>query len=189
MLVLKSARHPSDPVSVRMLYDSALTRPKHLGGVAGGKKYLWRGILFKLADGSKGPYGGSDEAAAKAAGHELRGAVPCCAVVGCAVLEYAVVELHRALLYAALCTPMYCITNSTFTAGGRTKQNETRRNEMKRNEFLKLEAIRRGREWDTKYVANRRTMSSTAVTVAVRGVGACCLLHDSSAWYHCIIPL
>eukprot|EP00904_Undaria_pinnatifida_P000353 jgi/Undpi1/10318/HiC_scaffold_28.g12769.m1 len=49
-------------------------RPKHLGGVAGGKKYLWRGILFKLADGSKGPYGGSDEAAAKAAGHELRGA-------------------------------------------------------------------------------------------------------------------
>ncbi|CAN0006259.1 unnamed protein product, partial [Hapterophycus canaliculatus] len=49
-------------------------RPKQLGGVAGGKKYLWRGILFKLADGSQGPYGGSDEAAAKAAGHELRGA-------------------------------------------------------------------------------------------------------------------
>lgn len=49
-------------------------RPKQLGGVAGGMKYLWRGILFKLADGSQGPYGGSDEAAAKAAGHELRGA-------------------------------------------------------------------------------------------------------------------
>eukprot|EP00752_Nemacystus_decipiens_P004500 g4109.t1 len=49
-------------------------RPKRLGGVAGGKKYLWRGILFKLADGSQGPYGGSDEAAAKAAGHELRSA-------------------------------------------------------------------------------------------------------------------
>ncbi|CAM9754308.1 unnamed protein product, partial [Scytosiphon promiscuus] len=49
-------------------------KPKQLGGVAGGKKYLWRGILFKLADGSQGPYGGSDEAAAKAAGHELRGA-------------------------------------------------------------------------------------------------------------------
>eukprot|EP00752_Nemacystus_decipiens_P004466 g4078.t1 len=49
-------------------------KPKRLGGVAGGKKYLWRGILFKLADGSQGPYGGSDEAAAKAAGHELRGA-------------------------------------------------------------------------------------------------------------------
>ncbi|CAN0549238.1 unnamed protein product, partial [Ectocarpus sp. 8 AP-2014] len=48
-------------------------RPKRLGGLAGGKKYLWRGILFKLADGSQGPYGGSDEAAAKAAGHELRG--------------------------------------------------------------------------------------------------------------------
>ena len=50
-----------------------MARAKKLGGVAGGKKYLWRGILFKLADGSKGPYGGSDEAAAKAAGHELRG--------------------------------------------------------------------------------------------------------------------
>ncbi|CAM9742313.1 unnamed protein product, partial [Ectocarpus sp. 4 AP-2014] len=49
-------------------------KPKRLGGLAGGKKYLWRGILFKLADGSQGPYGGSDEAAAKAAGHELRGA-------------------------------------------------------------------------------------------------------------------
>lgn len=49
-------------------------RPKRLGGVAGGKKYVWRGILFKLADGSQGPYGGSDEAAAKAAGHELRSA-------------------------------------------------------------------------------------------------------------------
>lgn len=54
------------------LFSSA--RPKRLGGVAGGKKYLWRGILFKLADGSQGPYGGSDEAAAKAAGHELRSA-------------------------------------------------------------------------------------------------------------------
>ena len=52
-------------------------------------KYLWRGILFKLANGSpvatntlgcttgtvQPPYDGSNEAAAKAAGHDLRGCV------------------------------------------------------------------------------------------------------------------
>lgn len=37
------------------------------------QKYLWRGILFKMADGSSGPYNGSDEAASKAAGHDLTG--------------------------------------------------------------------------------------------------------------------
>ncbi|KAG5175597.1 CLU domain-containing protein [Tribonema minus] len=48
-------------------------RPREVGGFAGGKKFLFRGILFKLADGAVGPWAGSDEAAAKAAGHELRG--------------------------------------------------------------------------------------------------------------------
>jgi len=33
-----------------------------MGGIAGGKKYLWRGILFKMSDGSTGPWNGSDEA-------------------------------------------------------------------------------------------------------------------------------
>ncbi len=36
---------------------------------------MWRGILFKLADGSTGPWNGSDEAAMKAAGHDLKGAI------------------------------------------------------------------------------------------------------------------
>jgi hypothetical protein len=36
-----------------------------VGGQAGGKKFVWRGILFKLADGAQGPWAGSDEAAAK----------------------------------------------------------------------------------------------------------------------------
>jgi len=48
---------------------------KDMGGVAGGKKYMWRGILFKMADGSSGPYNGSDEAASKAAGHDLKGSI------------------------------------------------------------------------------------------------------------------
>ncbi|CAN0392808.1 unnamed protein product, partial [Scytosiphon promiscuus] len=46
--------------------DSKSIRPDNqLGGVAGGQKFMWRGILFKLADGSNGPYCGNDEAAAK----------------------------------------------------------------------------------------------------------------------------
>jgi hypothetical protein len=31
---------------------------QQIGGLAGGKKYLWRGILFKLAYGEWGPYTG-----------------------------------------------------------------------------------------------------------------------------------
>lgn len=46
-------------------------RSKPLPGFAGGQKFVLRGILFKLAIGESGPYFGSDEAAAKAAGHDL----------------------------------------------------------------------------------------------------------------------
>eukprot|EP00904_Undaria_pinnatifida_P002276 jgi/Undpi1/12049/HiC_scaffold_4.g01748.m1 len=55
-------------------HDFKSIKPGAMGGVAGGKKFVWRGILFKLADGSSGPYCGNDEAAAKGAGHDLRGA-------------------------------------------------------------------------------------------------------------------
>ena len=46
--------------------------PKMLNGVAGGVKFIMRGILFKVANGSIGPYGGDDEAAMKTYGNELR---------------------------------------------------------------------------------------------------------------------
>jgi len=49
-----------------------LDRSATIGGQAGGRKYLWRGILFKLADGDSSPWNGNDEAAAKGAGHELK---------------------------------------------------------------------------------------------------------------------
>lgn len=49
-----------------------LDRSDTIGGQAGGRKYLWRGILFKLADGDSSPWNGNDEAAAKGAGHELK---------------------------------------------------------------------------------------------------------------------
>ena len=48
-------------------------RAKNFGGFAGGQKFYWRGILFKMADGSSGPWNGSDEAAARAAGQEMKG--------------------------------------------------------------------------------------------------------------------
>eukprot|EP00752_Nemacystus_decipiens_P012980 g11486.t1 len=64
-------------------------RPVEYGGACGGIKFVWRGILFKLADGSKGPYCGNDEAAAKGAGHDLRGATH--------YLGTRIRELHYAL--------------------------------------------------------------------------------------------
>eukprot|EP00903_Cladosiphon_okamuranus_P015185 g14039.t1 len=64
-------------------------KPVEVGGACGGIKFVWRGILFKLADGSKGPYCGNDEAAAKGAGHDLRGATH--------YLGTRIPELHYAL--------------------------------------------------------------------------------------------
>eukprot|EP00466_Bigelowiella_natans_P018136 jgi/Bigna1/77067/fgenesh1_pg.45_\ len=65
------------------LHEKRTVKKHKLGGVAGGDKYLVRGILFKLAvDPPMGKsnwiYGGSKrnlEYAAKAAGHELKGAI------------------------------------------------------------------------------------------------------------------
>eukprot|EP00947_MAST-08B_sp_MAST-8B-sp1_P000142 g142.t1 len=47
-----------------------------MGGIAGGQKYIINGILYKLASAADegSPYGGSFEAANKAAAHDLRGA-------------------------------------------------------------------------------------------------------------------
>eukprot|EP01127_Copromyxa_protea_P017015 TRINITY_DN5149_c0_g4_i2.p1 TRINITY_DN5149_c0_g4~~TRINITY_DN5149_c0_g4_i2.p1 ORF type:complete len:1162 (-),score=193.15 TRINITY_DN5149_c0_g4_i2:138-3623(-) len=50
-----------------------LIKPASLAGVAGGVKFIQRGILFKFAVDNKGIYGWDDEAAAKAAGHEMKG--------------------------------------------------------------------------------------------------------------------
>eukprot|EP00936_MAST-01D_sp_MAST-1D-sp1_P002903 g2903.t1 len=54
-------------------------REAAVGGIAGGFKYIQKGILFKLSTGTSAPYSRAvslspDEAAAKAAGHDLRGA-------------------------------------------------------------------------------------------------------------------
>jgi len=48
--------------------------PLSLGGIAGGDKYMVNGILFKFAVDSAGLLG-SDEAASKVAGHDLKGLI------------------------------------------------------------------------------------------------------------------
>ena len=59
-------------------------RPKNLGGIAGGEKFIEKNILFKYANPLGGPYCESFELAAKAAGHDMKGA--------CAFLQYGVEE-------------------------------------------------------------------------------------------------
>jgi hypothetical protein len=47
---------------------------KKMGGVAGGKKFVVKNILFKFADPAGGPYNNSFELSQKAAAHDLQGA-------------------------------------------------------------------------------------------------------------------
>ncbi|PRP84152.1 hypothetical protein PROFUN_04143 [Planoprotostelium fungivorum] len=54
--------------------DQKTIKPNDIGGFAGGVKYVVKGILFKLAVDSHGLYG-SDMAAAKVAGNDLKGLV------------------------------------------------------------------------------------------------------------------
>jgi hypothetical protein len=76
-------------------------------GFAGGLKYVCRGILFKIATGLQGPYSGNDEVAAKAMGHELKGAnsysrcnIADLNVTLQAVIDYNGFRIHaQALLY------------------------------------------------------------------------------------------
>ncbi|KAG5189616.1 CLU domain-containing protein, partial [Tribonema minus] len=75
--------------------------PSLVGGIAGGRKFLLRGILFKLADGSRGPYDGSDEAAGKALNNDLKGAVHLvkCSIPGLfcslqALIDYKGFRMH-----------------------------------------------------------------------------------------------
>jgi hypothetical protein len=47
--------------------------PINAGGIAGGVKYIHKGIFFKFALDEHNIYGGSVERASKAAAHELKG--------------------------------------------------------------------------------------------------------------------
>ncbi|KAL6059841.1 Clu domain-containing protein [Balamuthia mandrillaris] len=56
--------------------DKKTIRPTELGGIVGGEKYIVHNILFKFALDARGLYR-SDYAAAKVAGHELKGLMAC----------------------------------------------------------------------------------------------------------------
>lgn len=68
----------SGPLLLTTIAFSQTIKPTKIGGVAGGTKYLCRGILFKFSLDSYGIYG-SDEIAMKAAAHELLGLRECMA--------------------------------------------------------------------------------------------------------------
>jgi hypothetical protein len=76
-----------------------------MGGIAGGEKYIYCGAFFKFAVDDHGLYG-SDELAAKAAGHELKGtrAILGSGVPGIAVTLQVIVEYlgFRLLVSAVL---------------------------------------------------------------------------------------
>ena len=91
-------------------------RPKAIGGIAGGVKYLWKGILFKLADGKRQPYNDNFEAAAKVMGHELKGANSYfrCAIPGVHIALQAVIDYRGFRMLAQAYIP---IDESTIRIG------------------------------------------------------------------------
>mmetsp|Transcript_5907 Transcript_5907/g.7764 ORF Transcript_5907/g.7764 Transcript_5907/m.7764 type:complete len:1006 (-) Transcript_5907:86-3103(-) len=61
-------------ISERFIDTSRKTiRPSIMGGVAGGEKYIVNNVLFKFAVDTNNMFKGDDYAAAKVAGHELKG--------------------------------------------------------------------------------------------------------------------
>lgn len=63
-----------------------------VGGFAGGEKYIYQGIFFKLTTDAKGIFGGNDDAAMKAGAHEWRSYLELadCRVAGALALPTAV---------------------------------------------------------------------------------------------------
>jgi len=102
-------------------------KPINIGGVAGGSKYLVRSILFKFALDTEGIYGGNDAAAAKVAGHELKGvqAYFNCSIQGLCLPLIALVDYRGFRLLAISLLP---ITRETLICGshdgGRTVLNK-----------------------------------------------------------------
>eukprot|EP00937_MAST-01D_sp_MAST-1D-sp2_P001559 g1559.t1 len=82
-----------------------------VGGIAGGHKYIVKGVLFKLATGTALPYCRArslspDEAAAKAAGHDLRGATHFAKVGAVEVALMTVVDFRGFRIVAQALLPL-----------------------------------------------------------------------------------
>lgn len=96
--------------------DKSIRPATDIGGLAGGKKYVWRGILFKLADGQRSPYYDDFEAAAKTMGHELKAANSYfrCAIPGLHVALQALIDYKGFRMHAQAILP---INQNTIRVG------------------------------------------------------------------------
>ncbi|GAB5355140.1 hypothetical protein AAMO2058_000180600 [Amorphochlora amoebiformis] len=118
-----------------------------LGGVAGGKKYIVRGILFKLSvdpqigrkDNPTYVYGGkhqSYEYAAKAAGHELKGAINMHKYYkkGICVPMQALVDFHG---YRLVAMPLLPLKGGKLIYGSMDTGNSIHHDNSKFNQSMK----------------------------------------------------
>ena len=91
-------------------------KPRRMGGIAGGEKFVHNGILYKIALGDKTHdphrmYNGSDEFAAKAAGHEFRGAASVFRVQNSAGYPAELRQVHVPLVCLVDCRGMRCVAS------------------------------------------------------------------------------
>jgi hypothetical protein len=91
-------------------------KPHLLGGVAGGEKFVHDGIIFKIALGDKEHdphrlYNGSDEFAAKAAGHEFRGTASVFRVQKSAGYPSELEQVNVPLVCLLDCRGMRCLAS------------------------------------------------------------------------------
>ena len=102
-------------------YKQKTIKPISIGGVAGGEKYIHRGILFKFAMDWEGLYGG-DEYSAKVASHELKGLARyfSCAVRGLHFPLMALIDYR----YAPVLNLVRAHTPVHDTRYDRTRPNE-----------------------------------------------------------------
>lgn len=97
-------------------YNSKLFKPLQNSGMAGGEKYLEKGIFFKFAI-NKNALFASEEGAAKVAGHELKGhtaLVSCGMSLGLQFGLMTIVDFRGSRLLASSYLP---ITNETLVYG------------------------------------------------------------------------
>eukprot|EP01117_Protostelium_nocturnum_P009974 TRINITY_DN3553_c0_g2_i2.p1 TRINITY_DN3553_c0_g2~~TRINITY_DN3553_c0_g2_i2.p1 ORF type:complete len:1352 (+),score=427.65 TRINITY_DN3553_c0_g2_i2:374-4429(+) len=104
-------------VREKYLKDSERTIPSvHIGGIAGGTKYVSHNIFFKFAkDTSEGMYGGK-EWAMKAAGHELKSLI---SLISCQVpkLHFPFMSLVNFLGQRVICISLLPINYDTLVYG------------------------------------------------------------------------
>eukprot|EP01102_Stenamoeba_stenopodia_P010457 TRINITY_DN3150_c0_g1_i4.p1 TRINITY_DN3150_c0_g1~~TRINITY_DN3150_c0_g1_i4.p1 ORF type:complete len:699 (+),score=110.12 TRINITY_DN3150_c0_g1_i4:139-2097(+) len=154
-------------------------KPVDVGGIAGGEKYIIHNILFKFAVDDKGVYGGNDAAAAKAAGHDLKGlqSYVNCDIPGICTPFMVLVDYRGFRLIAMSILP---IEKSTLIYGsanaGKTVYNE----DLKVDRMMRLAS----KILNLKpHVIEGKTMYSAVDLEGHRGKDGCFYLVDFSRVY------